>query len=215
MSENYTAQPGDYMELIAEKFGFRDYRIIYDHPNNSHIKKFRPNPHILYPGDSIFIPDMDPGHEPADTDKKHKFVLKSHKIKLILYIRRNGKPFANQSYKLTVGLQTQAGKTAADGLIEKDIPVGEPVGVLTFTGSPPYTRKLNLGFLHPISKRSGRQMRLNNLGFGCGAPSGDESDAYTAAIRAFQRRYQLTVTGSFNQHTLDKLRSEYELDIPS
>jgi len=215
MSQTYVVQAGDYMETIAEKFGFRDYHIIYDDPNNSHLRKFRPNPHILYPGDRVFIPDMDPGHEPADTDKKHKFVLKAQKIKLILYIRRNGEPFAKKAYKLKIGAQTIAGKTGDDGLIEQQIPIGEPLGELTFAGPPQYTRKLNFGFLHPISKNSGRQMRLNNLGFGCGPPTGDESDTYDAAVRAFQRRNRLTLTGKFNDHTLDKLRSEYDHDVPS
>ncbi len=215
MSETHIVQAGEYMEMIAEQFGFRDYHIIYDHPNNSHFKTLRPNPHILYPGDSVFIPDKDPGQEPAATDKKHKFVIKAHKIALIVYIRRNGKPFANQAYTLVVGKQTVTGKTGADGLIQKDIPVGEAEGVLTFNGPPKYTRKLHLGFLHPITKTSGIQMRLNNLGFGCGPPSKHENNAYHAALRAFQTKHQMTVNGSPYPRFIDKLRSEYDHDVPS
>jgi hypothetical protein len=203
------------METIAEQYGFRDYHTIYDHANNAAFKTKRPNPHILYPGDSVFIPDMDPGHEPAETDKKHKFVLKAQKIKFQVYIRRNGKPFANRAYKLKVGAQTITGKTGADGLIQKDIPIGEPQGVLTLTGPPVYTRKLDLGFLHPITTTSGRQMRLNNLGFSSGKPTGAEGDAYAAALRAFQTKYLLHVTGKADNDTIDKLRSEYDLGVAS
>jgi hypothetical protein len=215
MSETHIVQAGEYMETIAEKFGFRDYHTIYDHPNNKDFKTLRPNPHILYPGDKVFIPDIDAGQKPADTDKKHKFVIKSQKIKLIVYIRRNGKPFANQKYTLKVGKETITGTTGTDGLIKKDIPVGEPEGVLTFSGPPSYTRKLNLGFLHPITTTSGRQMRLNNLGFGCGAPTGAENDAYKSALRAFQKKYLPSVSGNADNDTIDKLRSEYEQGIPS
>jgi len=203
------------MEMIAEQFGFRDYHLIYDHANNAALKAKRPNPHILYPGDKVFIPDIDPGHEPAETDKKHKFVIKAQKITLTVYIRRNGVPFANQAYKLKVGTQTIAGKTGADGLIQKEIPIGEPLGVLTFTGPPSYTRKLNLGFLHPITKASGLQMRLNNLGFGCGSPTGHDSEAYTAALRSFQHKYDLTVNGKPHNHAIEKLRTEYDHGVPS
>jgi hypothetical protein len=215
MSETHIVQAGEYMEMIAEKYGFRDYHVIYDHANNAAFKTKRPNPHLLFPGDSVFIPDMDPGHEPADTDKKHKFVLKAQKIKFQVYIRRNGKPFANQAYKLKVGEQTITDRTGADGLIKKDIPVGEPLGLLTFTGPPAYTRKLNFGFLHPITTVSGRQMRLNNLGFVSGAPNGVESAAYAAALRAFQHKQGIAETGKADADTIDKLRTEYDHGVQS
>lgn len=216
MAENYTVQAGDYMEMIAEHFGFRDYHVIYDHPNNQALKTARPNPHILYPGDTVYIPDKDPGDQDADTDKKHKFVVKTQKVKLILRIRRNDKPFANQSYKLKVGAQNFSGKTAADGLIQHDIPIGIPQGELTFTGPPSYTRKLNLGFLHPITIVSGVQMRLNNLGFGCGPATGAQSYPYTSALTAFQKKQGLSnQTGTLDKETTDALRTEYEQGIPS
>lgn len=215
MSETYIVQPGEYMEMIADQFGFRDYHVIYDHPSNADFKKLRPNPHILYPGDKVFIPDKDPGQEAAETDKKHKFVIKAQKVTLTVYILRNDKPFANQKYTLKVGTQTITGKTGADGLIQKEIPVGEPEGLLTFPGPPSYTRKLNIGFLHPITTVSGRKMRLNNLGFGCGTADEVENDAYTAALRAFQKKFLPAATGKADADTVDKLRSEYDKGVPS
>lgn len=216
MSETYTVQPGDYMEIIADKFAFRDYRLIYDHANNQAFKKLRPNPHILLPGDKVFIPDKDPGDEAAEADKKHKFVLKTPKIRLILRIHRNGKPFAKHKYALKVGKKTFSGTTPADGLIQHDIPIGEPTADLTFPGKPSYTRKLKLGFLHPITVTSGVQMRLNNLGFGCGPANGSPSSAYTSALQAFQKQHSLAnQAGSLDNDTLNALRSDYEQGIPS
>lgn len=216
MSETYTVQPGDYMEIIAEKFGFRDYHFIYDHPNNHAFKTLRPNPHILHPGDTVFIPDKDPGQEAAETDKKHKFVIKSQKVKLILRIHRNGKPFAKHKYTLKVDKQTFSGNTGSDGLIQHDIPIGVPVGDLTFPGRPSYTRKLNLGFLHPITVTSGVQMRLNNLGFGCGPPTGAPSKEYTSALQTFQKQHSLSnQTGTLDNDTINALRLDYEQGIPS
>src|SRR5579871_4640962 len=163
MSETYTVQPGDYMQSIAQHFGFDDYKVIYDDAKNQALKTARPNPNILYPGDKVFIPDKDPGDQPADTDKKHKFVKKAPKATLTIYVRRNDKPWAKKKYKLTVGKDTKTGTTDKDGLVQQDIPVGETSAELTFTGSPSFTRKLNLAYLHPISIVSGVQMRLNNL----------------------------------------------------
>jgi N-acetylmuramoyl-L-alanine amidase len=203
------------METIAEHFGFHDYHTIYDDPLNSTLKVVRPNPHILYPGDKVVIPDKDPGNEPADTDKKHKFVVKSPKVTLILYLRRNDKPLAKQKYTLKVGKMSITDQTDDKGLIRQQVPLGEPLGLLTLPGPPSYTRKLNLGFLHPITKPSGIQMRLNNLGYGCGAPSGADSYSYTSALQAFQRQHVPNVTGKPDPDTINALRSEYEQGIAS
>jgi hypothetical protein len=216
VSEIYIVKPGDYMEKIAKDQGFHDFHVIYDDLNNKAFKALRPNPHILYPGDKVFIPDKQEGHEVAQTDKKHTFTLNAHKLQLILRLRHHGKPFANRKYSLQIGTQTITGTTGADGLIEKDIPTGVALATLIFRGSPPYTRKLNLGFLHPITTVSGRKMRLNNLGFACGAPDGVENAAYTAAVLAFQKKYLPNdATGKADDATIDKLRSEYEQGIPS
>ena len=216
MSEWYTVQPGDYMELIAEHFGFRDHHLIYDDAANVDFKKRRPNPDILLPGDSIFIPDKDPGHDEAETDKKHKFVLKSEKIKLILYVRRAGKPLAGRAYTLKVGKLVVRSTTGSDGLIQHEIPIGEPEGELTISGEPAYKRKLSIGFLHPITTVSGVQMRLNNLGFACGPATETDIAPYHAALAAYQTKHSLpSRNGNLDDATVNALRSEYDKGIAS
>jgi hypothetical protein len=228
MSKTYYVQAGDFMEKIADQNGFRDYHTIYDHANNSAFKARRPNPHILYPLDEVFIPDIDPGNEPAVTDKKHTLVLKPYTVTLKVKIRRNDKPFAYHKYTLKVSSladpakqTTFTGETGADGLlIQKAIPVRMALGVLTFPGPPSYTRRLNLGFLHPVTLISGVQMRLNNLGFGSGPATGAQSAAYTAALQAFQTKFQKqyhlpNVTGTLDDDTINALRAEYDHEPPS
>ncbi len=63
-----------------------------------------------------------------------------------------------------------------------------------------------------ITLPSGVQMRLNNLGFGCGPATGAPSAAYTAALQAFQKKNYLpgNVTGVADNATIDALRTEYE-----
>jgi hypothetical protein len=60
-------------------------------------------------------------------------------------------------------------------------------------------------------------MRLNNLGFACGAPNGMENTAYTAALIAFQKKHMPNgpANGKADDATINKLRSEYEQGIPS
>jgi hypothetical protein len=219
MSENHTVLPGEYMELIAWNAGFPNYTDILADAKNEAFKKLRPNPDILMPGDQVFIPDKDTKGLSAATDKKHKVVKKGPpKIELIVTIQRYGKPFGNQKFLLEVGDKKIPGHTAANGLLKTEIPLGVALGTLTFPGPPVYKRKLNFGFLNPITTVSGRQMRLNNLGFFCGPANGVENAAYKAALAAFQKKYLPIVTGDPQSHMdliIDTLRSQYDSGRPS
>jgi hypothetical protein len=89
MGQTHNVQPGDYMELIAKQYGFVDYKTIYDNANNTAFKTARPNPDILLPGDKVYIPDKNPADDPAEVDKKHKYVLKApSKVTLDVYLRQ-------------------------------------------------------------------------------------------------------------------------------
>jgi hypothetical protein len=206
------------MELIAKNAGFPDYKVIYEHKENAAFKRLRPNPDILMPGDQVFIPDKDTRGTTANTDKAHRYVLKAQKIMLIVTIRRYGKPFTHQKFVLEIGHKKIRGHTGADGLINTEIPIGAPQGTLTFPGPPLYKREISLGFLNPITTVSGRQMRLNNLGFFCGPANGVETVAYKAALAAFQKKYLPKVTGDPESHMdtiIDTLRTQYDSGKPS
>jgi len=206
------------MELIAKQAGFSEYKVIYDDAHNASFRAARPNPDILYPGDKVYIPDLDPGHDAAETDKKHKYVIKTPKVTLDVYLRRNGVPLKNRDYTLKFKDldgkdQKLTGNTGADGhLLQKEkILVGVAEVKLTLANLPSYTRTLKLGFLHPITVASGVQMRLNNLGFACGPANGAQSPGYTAALQAFQQKHlPQNVTGKADNDTLDALRNEYD-----
>ena len=223
MSKIHPVAVGEYMELIAMNEGFTDYKLIYNDPHNASFKTARPNPDILFPGDQVYIPDLDPGHADAPTDKKHTFVAKKKpNVTLDLHLQRNREPLKNNRYTLT--FKDLAGKdhkltgtTGADGhLVQKEIPVGVAEVKLTVASLPSYTRTLKLGFLHPITVPSGVQMGLNNLGFACGPANGAQSPAYTAALRAFQQKHlPQNVTGKLDKDTLDALRNEYDKGIKS
>jgi hypothetical protein len=67
MATNYTVRPGDTLGKIAARYGFSNYREIYDHPANAAFKAKRPNPNLIFPGDVIVIPDrgVSPSGPPA------------------------------------------------------------------------------------------------------------------------------------------------------
>jgi LysM domain len=70
MSKPYTVIRGDNLTKIAHRHGFRNWRAIYDHPDNAGFRRLRPNPNLIYPGDVVQIPETTtptahPSHTPG------------------------------------------------------------------------------------------------------------------------------------------------------
>lgn len=67
----HIVKQGEYLSLIAQKYGIPNWQTLYNHPNNAEFRKNRPNPNLIYPGDKLFIPGQGatptPGPTPAPT----------------------------------------------------------------------------------------------------------------------------------------------------
>jgi N-acetylmuramoyl-L-alanine amidase len=72
MSSSHVVRQGETMSGIAEASGFGNFRVIWDHPKNAALKARR-DPHVLFPGDEIFIPDRTEKVESRATDQVHVF----------------------------------------------------------------------------------------------------------------------------------------------
>jgi hypothetical protein len=213
----YRVAQGDCVANIAEQCRFANWRTIYFDPRNNDLRRKRPNPNILFPGDEIYIPDRDPGEKSAATDQKHTYVLKRQPVKIRLRIRdRNGVALGNKEYRLKIGDRTYEGRTDSDGLIEQEIAPTANQGELTVffdEDQDDYedcTWPLQLGAMDPIDEVSGIQGRLNNLGISCGAVDGITGPRTKAAIREFQSRVGLSVTGAIDDTLRAKLQSAHD-----
>ncbi len=115
-------------------------------------------------------------------------------------------PRADVAYRLKIDGSTFEGKTSSDGVLECDIPPHVKTGWLILEpGTPNETSlALNLGHLDPIDEVSGVKQRLANLTFDCGSGDG-ETPELEAALRLFQQKNGLKVTGKIDQATKDEL----------
>jgi hypothetical protein len=212
MAEYHTVEQGECLASIAKKYGFPNYKKIYDHPENSELKQNRPNPNLLCPGDSIFIPDTEVKDYSRPTEKKHSFKLhRQPTVVRIVVADEKGKPYSGNKYKLTIGYQTYEGTTGADGLIEQKVEADEEQGELTvwWKGDPQTlacTWTLQIGHLDPVGETTGIQGRLNNLGFDCGLVDGIVGPKTEAAVRSFQEEHSLKVDGIPGPKTQAKLK---------
>jgi hypothetical protein len=119
------------LPIIAAQYGIKDWKLIYDHDKNAELRELRPNPHVLYKGDPVWIPEIEPEEFEAATDETHRFVLYPPKTVLQLYLKDNdGNPYSNIKYEIWINGQRHGEgeqKTKKDGLIFEMIPVVKEV----------------------------------------------------------------------------------------
>jgi N-acetylmuramoyl-L-alanine amidase len=208
MADYYTVEQGDHLSKIAKDNGFTDYTVIWDHPKNADLRKQRPNPNILLPGDQVFIPDMEPKHESGPADKHHTFTVDRKTLKLRLVLEDiYEKPIAGAPCALLVEDQVFQLTTDGNGKLEQEVPLDAQDGVLTIHGDqtpladfPVY---LKIGHLDPVTEPSGQLARLNNLGYFPG--DGTDDDAFESAVEEFQCDHGLKVDGDCGSATQAKL----------
>jgi hypothetical protein len=212
MPQNYKVKQGDCLSSIAKTYGFPDYKVIWDDGANAELKQKRKNPNILFPGDIVVIPDLDLKQVDKAVEQTHNFVLDLGTVKLQLIIKDDeDKPYANCKYDLKVGEKTFTGNTDGSGKIQQEIPADASSGEVAIYQKSGETESvitvfaLELGHLDPVTEASGVQARLNNLGFFCGKVDGIIGPMTEEALKAFQEKNGLTITGSADAATKNKL----------
>ena len=215
MSKYRTVEQGEYIASIALSEGFLDWRRVYDHPENAELRKKRPKPNILLPGDVVFIPDKQEKTEQGKTEREHVFQIPSGsmEIRLFLHEQQEGQPLANVDYVLTVNDTTYKGTADSNGLVVQKVPIGTPQATLAVPGMR-LEWQLQIGQMDPHHQvtepehiMTGVQARLANLGYYFGAVDGNLSEATTSAIRQFQRHVmeRENADGDLDDETSDAL----------
>ena len=210
MSETHIVEQGEHLSQIAKQYGFPDYKIVWDHPENADLKKLRKNPNVLFPGDEVFIPDKEEKEESGSTDKRHTFTVDKEKLKLVLVLEDLfEKPIAGAQCALLVEDQIFQLSTDGQGKIDQEIPLDAKEGALVIRGDQtPFQNEIipiKIGHLDPIDEISGQIARLNNLGYFAGNPDGSDTEALKSAVEEFQCDHSLKVDGICDPKTQDKL----------
>jgi hypothetical protein len=210
MSEEHVVEQGECLSSIASRYGL-PWRRIWSHPNNAKLRKERQNPNVLFPGDLLFIPDMEVREESGATEMRHRFLKKGVPVKLqIRLLDLEEKPRGGVEYLLEIDGAIREGSTDAEGWIRQSIPPEARKGRLVVRdGSESEEYELNLGHLDPPNTDAGVRQRLDNLGFDCGGDADAKGPGVQAAIRAFQRKHGLKETGVADDATRSKLEEAH------
>jgi len=192
----HVVKQGEHLSQIAKNAGFRDFHTIWDHPANAQLRATR-DPHVLFPGDKVFIPEHKTKAQDRGTDALHDFVVTLTRLFLRLRVLDlDGNPITGAACDIALqsGKDADEASTDGKGIVEDEIP--DPAihqGEVTVHVPPPKPpppdpvpeKKLKLdvhiGKLNPEFKLSGQQARLNNLGYFAGYTLKDLDELLWAA----------------------------------
>ena len=200
MGKTLTIQQGDHLSGIAADNSFANFETIWNNGQNAALKALR-DPHVLFPGDQLFIPDRVAKVEDGATAARHTFAVARQRLFLRLKILDlDYQPMKNAPCDLKVeSKDSVARKTNATGFLTPDEEIdakahdaeltvhlpkppakkGDPAPVDTPDPTQPF--ELKIGNLNPETKLSGQQARLNNLGYFAGFTFNDLEQLLWAA----------------------------------
>jgi hypothetical protein len=209
VSRSHEVKQGDTVFSIASKYGFDDWRELYDHPDNAELRMQRPDPLTLMPGDKVAIPDREAETFDCETGQRHTFSVESTlscSLRLVLE-DDDGEPYANTPYQLVVDGRKMPKKTTdKEGLLEAELPPESKRATLLIwpegqDDEEPLEWHIGLGHLDPIDTDSGVRGRLLNLGYLDETMEEIDEEQLSAAIAAFQQECGLTVSGIADEDT--------------
>ncbi len=207
----HTVQQGEHISGIARQHGFSDYTTIWDHPDNASLREQRDNPHVLLPGDRLFIPDREEHEEPAATNQRHTFRLDGQPLVLRVVLKEaDFEPIDHTPAELHVAAAKHDVTTDANGRFEQPVPKTAQRATLMFQDhDQPFDIlvPMRIGHLDPVTEPSGQKARLNNLGYFPGPIDGqsDDPQQFPSAVEEFQCDHDLPVTGVCGVDTQAKL----------
>jgi len=206
MPEKYTVKPGDCIASIAFERGFFQ-DTLWNHADNADLKQRRKDPHVLLPGDTVSIPDKRVEDMEKPPEKRHRFRRKGVPKFIRIQLMENDKPVPDMGCQLTIdGIHAKA-TTDGDGWLKQAISPDAKVAHLLFDNGAEY--ELELGHLDPIDTVEGVQQRLESLRHYTGEIDGQMNPETINALKAFQLRHSLNVTGESDQATKDALVKEF------
>lgn len=212
----HTVALGETIRSIAYSYGIPDWRSVYQHFRNADLRRRRPDPDILHPGDHVWLEQPE---EPATpypgapvtcrTGATYTFLAPPLVPIEVRMIDRLGEPHADRRFELVAGGNTTAGTTDSEGAVRASVPLDVRSAQLRVwihdddpDDEPGWQVTLDLNATRAADTLEGVQSRLANLGYYLGPIDGEERQSLRDAVEQFQRDQGLSVTGEVD----DKLK---------
>ncbi len=209
MSVEHVVENGEHLAAIVAQHGFSAFEMIWELPENESLRASRPNPHVLFRGDRVHLPDREARQERAHLEVQNRFRVTRSKLKLKLSIQdSSGAPLRESACVLDVDGQSQVLETDGSGILEMEIPATARSAQLELEARN-LRLDLEIGGLDPVDEFSGLRQRLHNLGYDTGASDDIGSQDFLAALQEFQCDAGLNVSGELDAATIDQLLADH------
>lgn len=157
--------PGECLSSLASGAGFRALDTVWKHNANRDLRRERPNPNLLAPGDVLVIPGWRERLASAPTGTRTTFSV----LESLTQLRIQFQGRRPQRYRLEVGPRRYTGVVEEGGMIEAEVPATATQGTLVLEAKDhegtAQRLELMLGWLNPVEQESGERSRLANLAF--------------------------------------------------
>jgi len=202
----HIVRQGDSIISLSKRYGIPVDKIL-NHPENSSLRERKRNASILSPWDRITIPDKELREEEGATEQRHRFRCNNRTSWLRVKFLRKSEPRAGEPYCLIVDGKDFRGSLDNQGKLENRVPSDAKEAVVLLGREGEQERHvLKIGHINPSSEISGVQQRLKNLGFSCGSEDNEVGPRTRSALRRFQEKQGLQVTGEMDEATQNRLR---------
>jgi hypothetical protein len=203
MAKTHVVKQGEHATGIAERYGFRDYKTVWEDGANAALAKNR-NPHVLHPRDEVAVPDKVVKKVPKPTTETHRFRIATTKLFLRVKLRDfDFNEVKSAKYEVVISAADvkapRKGSTDGSGILKEEfdrpfepiVDVEVRVTVVPGSGTPQdHKFDLRVGHLNPKHKLSGQQARLNNLGYFAGFDV-EDLQQFLWAVEEFQEDHIL------------------------
>ena len=209
--QTHRVLPGECLASIAERYGFTNPRVVYEHPANEALRRVRPDPNVLLAGDEVVIPDRRVRTTEGATEQRYRFVIDRQPAWLRLrLLNPDGSPRSGLPYRIEYQGQIHRGTTGGDGGITHEVPSYLPGALVTVTDGPDEERyQVALGYLDPVTHEEGMKQRLRNLGYYVDVPGVPETVLLQHALHAYQHARDLPPAGYPDHRLYGQLHQDY------
>jgi hypothetical protein len=205
----YVVRQGDYLELLASRFGF-DADAVWEHDCNRELRASRCSPNVLAPGDILHIPDEPARPLTLTLGTTNRYRASLRRVPIRLRIELGDQVLSNERCLVTGTTPAINKLTDADGMLSFEIaPHVHEVRIEVVRRRLSF--RVLVGHLDPHSQESGAFERLLNLGYlapeGRIASGAARADRLRRALAAFQRDQGMDPTGKLDAATQDALQN--------
>jgi hypothetical protein len=187
-ARSHTVKQGDTLNKIARAHGLKDGKTLYDAAENAALRKKRPNPDRIRPGDQVNIPSRKAAAVQAPLGSLVRLVVERPPLAAVLKLRlvdAEERPLEGVTYYVEGAGVSYSGELAG-GRIQHDFPEHCEEVTLSLVGEDLFSQQ-TLSLVHEEDDVSSLQARLSNLGWYSGAVDGQESDALSAAVAYYRK----------------------------